>query len=447
MPKKRDHGQGALYQVTRKRKLKDGTVREYTLWRGVVDLGFDTEGKRVQPTIHAKTQREAKRKLDDLMSEIRDHGAPLDKQVLLGDYAPRWLAEVAKPDVDPNTYTTYKSMVNRWIVPTLGRKKISDLTPGDVRALRTTIINAPRSSSTARQAHIVLRRILETARTERLCRTNVADDVKAPRAAKGNRGAIPTPQALDILRTAAADVAGSRWWFKLMAGQRQGEILGATLEDLDLEIGPDGVAVGGFYRVSWKLEQIAREHGCEGGDLAPSCGKTRGFSCPQWRWRVPDGHENRHLQGRWHLTRPKSQVHRVVPLIPELAEAIRRHVEATAGQPNPYGLIWHMPDGSPILPADDGQQWRDLLQAAGVITAEQNKPGGTELTGHIARHTAITALAALGVDMQLIGEIVGHSSRDVTEIYRHADQAEKVAAVAKLGNAWSDALGPLQIEA
>jgi integrase len=441
MPKKRDHGQGGLYQITRTRKLKDGTVREYTLWRGVIDLGFDQDGKRVQPTVHAKTQREAKRKLDALQTEVRDNGAPLDKQVKLGDYAPRWLIDVAKPDVDPNTYTTYKSMVNRWIVPTLGKKKIHELTVADVRALRTAIVAAGRSSSTARQAYIVLRRILETARTERLCRTNVADDVKAPRAAKSNKGAIPGPQALDILRTAAAmpDAAGSRWWFKLIGGQRQGEILGATLEDLDLE--------GGYYRVSWKLEEIAKEHGCDGGDLAPSCGKTRGFSCPQWAWRVPDGHENRHLQGRWHLTRPKSQTHRVVPLVPQLAEAIRRHLVATSDRPNPYGLIWRMPDGSPILPRDDGAQWRDLLQAAGVITAEENRPGGTELTGHIARHTAITVLASLGVDHQLIGEIVGHSSTKVTEIYRHVDQTEKVAAMAKLGTAWQDALGPAQIEA
>lgn len=436
MPKVRDHGSGGLYPVTRKRKLKDGTVKTYTLYRGVVDRGFDADGKRIQDVVHRKDKRAAKKALEALQKEITDHGAPLDKQVLLGDYAPRWLSEVAKPDVDPNTYTTYKSMVNRWIMPTLGRKKISDLTPGDVRSLRTAVLGAGRSSSTARQAYIVLRRILETARTERLCRTNVADDVKAPRPAKSNKGAIPTDQALDILRTAATDLSGSRWWFKLLGGQRQGEILGARLEDLDLE--------AGYYRVSWKLEELAREHGCDGGDLAPSCGKKRGVDCPQWCWRIPDGFENMHLQGRWHLTRPKSQTHRVVPLIPQLVEAIRRHLEASADQPNPHGLVWHMPDGSPILPADDGRQWRDLLQAAGVITAEENMPGGTKLTGHIARHTTITVLASLGVDHQLIGEIVGHSSTKVTEIYRHADQAEKTAAMAKLGTAWAEAL---QIEA
>lgn len=442
MPKKRYHGQGALYSTTRQRKRADGTVYGYTLWRGVVDLGEGPDGKRHQPTVWAKTQREAKRKLDDLMDEIRENGAPADKQTTVAQWSARWLEEIAKPNVDPKTYRNYRTAVNRRIVPLLGRKKIASVTPADVRALRTFVVEGQGlSTTTAREAHITLNLLLTAAVTDRLIRKNPADGVKAPKAAASTRGAIPTGQALDILRAAALlpDAAGARWWFKLLGGQRQGEILGATLEDLDLDLG--------YYRVSWKLEALTREHGCDVIGDAPSCGKKKGAYCPQARWEDPDGFEKRHLTGAWHLTRPKSQTGRIVPLIPQLVEAIRRHLAATADQPNPYGLIWHMPGGAPIRPVDDGEQWRDLLQAAGVITAEQNRPKGTKLTGHIARHTAITALASLGVDSQLIGEIVGHSSTKVTEIYRHADQAEKIAAAAKLGTAWAEALGPPQIEA
>lgn len=439
MPKKRDHGQGGLYQITRKRTLKDGTVREYTLWRGVADLGIGPDGKRVQPTVHAKTQREAKKKLDDLMTEIRDTGAPADKQTTVAQWAPRWLEEIAKPNVDPKTYRNYRTAVTRRIVPLLGRKKMHAVTPADVRALRSFVIDDQGlSPTTAREAHITLNLILTAAVTDRLIRRNPAEGVKAPKAAASTRGAIPTDQALSILRAAALmpDAAGARWWFKLLGGQRQGEILGATLEDLDLDLG--------YYRVSWKLEALSREHGCDVVEGAPSCGKGKGAYCPDARWELPDGFEKRQLSGAWHLTRPKSKTGRVVPLIPQLVEAIRRHLKATADQPNPHGLIWHMPDGAPIRPVDDGQQWRDLLQSAGLITAEQNKPKGTELTGHIARHTAVTVLASLGVDHQIIGEIVGHSSTKVTEMYRHADHEEKRAAAAKLGTAWAEALGAIE---
>lgn len=418
MPKRRSPGEGALYEL-----------KSRGLWRGVVDLEPDADGKRVQKYVHARTQRECRDKLDALRRELAEHGTPLDKRTTLADFAALWLEDHAKPDVDPNTYTAYKSLVNRWIVPTLGRRALHDLKPSDVSALRKAIIGAGKSASTARQAHIVLGRILTAARAERLVSRNVADDVRKPRAAKGVRGALTTPQAIAILVAAhdLPDGQGARWWFKLLGGPRQGEILGATLADLDLD--------AGLYRVSWKLESLAREHGCGG-----TCGYRQAARCPQATWRVPDGYESRQIDGAWHLTRPKSSTGRIVPLIPQLVTAIRAHLAATANEPNPHGLIWHDGTGRPIRPRDDAEEWRTLLVAAGVIAQEDNHPGGTELTGHCARHTTVTVLASLGVDHQLIGEIVGHSSIQVTEMYRHAHAAEKQAAMRALGTAWAAAL-------
>lgn len=425
MPKTRSHGDGALYEI-----------RGGALWRGVVDGGLDATGARQQWYVTAKTKTECARRLNRLRIEIAEHGAPLGKTVTLAQWAPTWLETVAKPDVDPKTYASYASLVRRWIIPTLGRKKVAALRPSDVRALRVKMTAAGRATSTVRQAHIVLSMILDAAVAEKIVRTNVAHDVRKP-GARGavvvkDRGSLTTAQAVAILRAAAEmpDSAGSRWWFKLLVGQRQGEILGATLADLDLD--------AGLYTVSWKLEELRREHGC--GD--EPCTFKQGARCPQARWIVPDNFEMTHLTGAWHLTRPKSKTGRIVPLVPQLVEAIRRHLAATAHLPNPHGLIWHDGTGIPILPKDDAQQWRDLLRAAGVITADEAVPGGTSMTGHWARHTTVTILASLGVDFQVIGEIVGQSSVQVTAMYRHAQAEEKRAAVTALGGAWVDAIGP-----
>lgn len=425
MPKKRDHGQGGLYKI-----------RGGRLWRGVIDLGFDADGKRVQKYVHAKTQRACAEKLDELRAEIRDHGAPLDKQVTVAAWADTWLETVAKVTVDPKTYSTYASLSRRWIVPTLGRKAVHSLKPSDVRAVRTAITDAGRSASTARQAHVVLSLMLDAAKAERITRANVAEDVRRPKGKKVERGAFTTEQALAVLRAAAElpNSSGSRWWFKLLGGPRQGEILGARLADLNLD--------AGYYAVERKLEELARDHGC--GD--EPCGRKRGADCTSPRWRVPDGFTHEHLVGRWHLTEPKSRTGRVVPLIPQLVEATRRHIDATADWPNPHGLIWRNPDGSPILPVQDAAEWRDLLQSVGIITAEENRPGGTPMTGHWARHTTVTILASLGVDFQLIGEIVGHSSAQVTAMYRHAQASEKAAAMAQIGTVWAEGLTLPQIE-
>lgn len=260
MPKRRSPGDGALYEL-----------KERGLWRGVLTIGDDADGKRIQKYVHARTQRACRDKLDALKREIAEHGTTLDRRTTLADFAAYWLEDHAKPDVDPNTFTAYRSLVNRWITPTLGRRALHELRPSDVTALRKAIIGAGKSASTARQAHIVLGRILAAARAERLITRNVADDVRKPRADKGVRGALTTPQAIAILSAAAQmpNAQGARWWFKLLGGARQGEILGATLADLDLD--------AGLYRVSWKLESLSREHGCTD---AP-CGYRQAARCPR----------------------------------------------------------------------------------------------------------------------------------------------------------------------
>lgn len=428
MPKKRSPGDGALYKI-----------RGGKLWRGVVQLGYDADGKRIQKTVTARTQSACRDKLDDLKDQINQYGVPLDKQTTLADWSQTWLTTVAMPNVDPKTFATYKSLTNRWIVPTLGRKKVATLKPSDVRALRAAIMDSGKSTSLARQSHVVLSEMLDAARVERLCRTNVAKDVDRPggrrdkKTVESKRRAFTTEQALAILEAAARmpNASGARWWFKMLGGPRQGEILGARLEDLTL--GEES----GTYAVNWKLEALVRDHGC---DPENPCKYKRGANCPQAVWRVPDDFDKEQLTGAWHFTRPKSRTGRVVPIIPELAEAMRRDLEARKDQPNPYGLIWHHEDGSPIMPDEDSQEWRDLLVSAGVITQEENRPGGTQLTGHCARHTTVTILASLGVDFQLIGEIIGHSAQEVTAMYRHAQESEKLAAMEKLGGVWGDAL-------
>lgn len=422
MPKTRAHGDGALY-----------AIRGGKLWRGVVDGGFDEDGKRIQHPVTARTKTECMRKLNDLKSEIAEHGAPVGRSRTVAQWAPKWLETVVKPDVDPSTYASYKSAANRWIVPTLGRKKIAVLKPSDVRALRKAMSAAGRSTSRQREVHVALSLMLDAAKAEKLCRTNVAGDVKRPGSrvvVRRERGAFDTTQVLAMLAASATmeNAAGARWWFRLLTGARQGEILGAAIADLDLD--------GGIYVVNWKLEELRREHGC----ADEPCRFRQGARCPQAQWVIPEDFEKVHLVGAWHLTRPKSKTGRAVPLIPQLVEALRRWLAATEDWPNPHGLIFRRPDGRPILPKDDQQEWRELLVAAKIIGSDEAVPGGTELTGHWSRHTVVTVLRALGVDWQAIGEILGQSSAQVVAMYTHVSDAEKREAMTALAGAWGDAL-------
>jgi integrase len=427
MPKKRGHGSGALYYLPSKK-----------LWRGVAEVPEEGRGdkKRVQKYVHSKSQSECRRKLEDLIAEIEEHGTPVDKSVTVADWAQVWLTDHARPHVDPSTFAGYSSAVRRWIDPTIGHKKIATVKPSDVTAVHSAMRDANRATSTAKGVHVALSQMLEQARREGLCRKNVALDVTPPggkgkaaakRKAK-NRDSLPLVQAAKILTTAADDDLASLWWLKLLGGPRQTEGLGTLLEDYDPE--------GRVIYINWKLEEVPKRHGCGSAlsDGAWPCGKIRGAACPEAVWQIPDVFEMRHLFGRWCLTRPKSVVGREIPLIPQHADLIDAYIARHAKEPNPHGLLWRNPDGQPILKKPDAQEWRQLLKRSGVITEEQAHPGMSPVDGHMARHTTVTLLASLNVDFQIIGEIVGHSTEEVTKIYRHARLDEKRKAVALLGD-------------
>lgn len=432
MPKQRGNGEGGLYYI-KSRKL----------YRGVIDDGFKPDGSRKQLYVHDRTKAGARDKLNRLRDEIEKHGAPLDKTTTVAAWSKTWLETVQRPKLKPNAYAADASLVRTWIVPTIGTKKVAALKPSDVRAVHTAIRGAGLSSSTALKAHQVLNGLLKEARLEGLCARNVAEDVTPPKAAPTNRGALDPTTALSVLATAAEDREGTRWWLALLGGIRQSERCGALIESLDLD-NPDGPV----YRVEWALEEVTREHGCEEReDGTWACGMKRAAFCPRARFKLPDGSVNRHLYGRLHLLTPKSGKTRYVPLIPQLADALRRYLEATAHIPNPYGLIWRHDDGTPILPGEDGQMWRDLLFKAGVITEEQTKEPKDRAAGtpdipttHWARHTTATVLMELGVDAKIVGEIVGHVDEKTTRRYQHVSSPVAREAMGRLGEHWKLAL-------
>lgn len=416
MPKKRNHGDGGLF-----------FIKSRGLWRGVADAGYKPDGRRDQRYVHAKTQREARAKLDVLIAEIREHGAPLDKTMTVEEWSRHWLATVVAPSVKPNTLKTYASIVSNWILPVLGRKKVAALKPSDVRAVTLAVTEADRSTATASKAHMVLSAMLESARLDGVSGRNVTRDVIAPTVLANERGALSTDEAFAILRVAARRLDGTRWWYAILTGMRQGERLGATLDSLDFDASQ--------FTVRWALNEVKFKHGCGG-----TCGKKQAGACPTRKHDIRPGLRNRPLVGRLVLLPPKSGKSRTFPLVPELAEPTRRYLEATADRPNPHGLIWRNPDGSPITAEQDNDEWRALLLEAGVIDASQalrpkDRADGTPPppTTHWARHTTATILMELGVEPKIIGEIIGHGSERITRHYQHVSTQAAQAAVEAIG--------------
>ena len=398
-----------------------------TRYRAVVPIGYYPSGKPKSKTVTATTYRACQAKLNSLLKEIQQHGAPTDSRIRLGEYASKWLDQ-RHHEVDPKTYAEYQTVITRHLKD-YAYLQLSSIVPSTIHDILNNAnaytqkgeIKGPAGVSLKKQIRTCLNQIMQSAVADRLIPSNPVIAVKPPtnKDAVDKRGAFSVPEIKAMLDAAShmGVTEGAIWWWRLLTGMRQGEILGATWADYNRRTN--------IYTVSWKLQTVPRDHGC--GDPIDGeypCGKHKGGLCPQARWRIPDGYDMRHLSGSYALTRPKSQTGRGVPIVPPLQEVMSRYRKATATRPNPYDLIFCHLDGSCISSKEDMAAFRSLMRLAGINPAEH--------TGHETRHSVVTLLASQGVDFQLIREIVGHSSDAMVEHYRHADDAERLKAMETL---------------
>lgn len=377
---RRQYGTGSVYERT------DGR------WAGTIEAGFTASGARRRITVTAKTEAEAKRKLKLKQREIAAGGTALKASTTVKAWAVEWL-EITRREVRPKAHIVDRTAVHRWIIPTIGHKRLDRLTPADVRKFVDAIRGGDDArNSTARAYHGTLLRLLKAAVVEGYQVPPSVLLVKRPKPSVHDREALALPHALAVLQQASTLPHGSRWAAALLQGMRQGECLGLTWP----EVGDDAL------RVSWQLQALPY--------LDP---KDRGKG-----FRVPDAYEARHLIGAYHLVRPKSKKGwRVIPLVPWMSDALARWREVAPV--SPHGLVWPALDGDPANPGMDRAEWYGLQGAA-----EIGHPAGRYYRLHEARNTTATLLLELGVDESVRTAIMGHSSIATTRGYETVDLSQ-----------------------
>lgn len=374
--KRRQYGSGSIYQ-----RASDGR------WFGAYDVGFKKDGSRDRRTVSAKTEVEAKRKLEKKIRELGAGRATTSSNATVKTWAERWLEETAK-HVTPNAHGTDRAAVG-WITETIGHRRLDRLVPDDVRAVSDAVVAAGNSTSTAARYHGTLRRILTAAQVEGYDVPSNVLLVKGRTPDVSDRAAMSIDEALAALAVASTLPHGSRWLAAFLQGARQGECLGLTWPRIDED----------SLTLDWQLQPLPYKVKRD---------RTSGF-------RVPDGYEKRQLEGRLHLVRPKSKAGwRVAPLVPMMADALDRW--RLLAPESPHGLVWPASDGSPANENDDRDEWWAIQEAAGI-----GHPEGRWYHVHEIRHAAATMLASLGVDEATRIAIMGHSSIASTRGYEHRD--------------------------
>lgn len=403
-PNRREKGQGTVYQRA------DG------LWIASIELP-PHNGNRRRRVVSATTEKRALAKLNEEKKKLLQHGDMPTGTQTLKDWLDWWWDNEALKEIRPKTAATYRSILNLHIIPSIGNVRLDKLTTTHVRKLADDIKGKGLSSTTALQAHRILSTALKSALREGKVTRNIAAISKAPKRASSNFQALTIPEAVTVLRHVAGQRLESLFYAILFTGAREGELLGLELD-----------RAGSVLDLSWQLQRLSWRHGCgaemgrdpQGRAVYP-CARIRGTDCPQKRIEHPADWEHRHLTGGLWLARPKSDAGtRVVPVVEPFKTVLAQRIATARMEPNPYGLVWTTPDGQPLDPGRFSKAWDALLRDAGV----------TDVRLHDGRHTAVDFMLAAGVSLEVVKDIVGHSTVAMTLAYRsQGNLAQKTDAM------------------
>ena len=355
--KQSGNGTGTVYP----RKNKAGKVIGY---RGSY---FDPAGKRRY--VSANNKGDAEKALRQAMTDA-DRGLVLDASTLtVGEYLERWLSDCLTPLVksgkmEHSTYVRYAGNVGNHISPTLGRKKLRNLSRAEVRTLYSAK-GRELSSRSVDYIHVTLQKALNQAMWDDLISRNVAAGER-PRSSRKREEikALSSEQARALLAAARGHRSEPLYIVAVHTGLRQGELLGLKWTDVDLAT----------RRLSVRRTLKVTDHGL---DFGPPKNNASRRSVPLSKTAV--------AVLRAHRTRQNEERLRLGDLWQDHGLVFPNRV----GKPMDHGNLYY-------------REYKPLLQKAGL--------GGEGFTFHSLRHTFATELFNQRKRPKIIQTLLGHSS-------------------------------------
>src|SRR5829696_2801584 len=219
--RRRGHGEGSIYQAK-----SDG--------RWVASLTLPN-GKRKY--LYAKTRKEV---ADKLKAAVKDLDAGVDLgagRLTVAQYLDKWLATSVKPSVTFKTHEGYESITRVRVVPRIGRKQLSNLTPLDLQGLYADLACDGLSARSVHHTHRVLHRAFVQAIRWGLLARNPCDGVTAPKATRAEMRVLTPEQVNTFLAATREHPAHALYALAVTTGMRQGELLGLRWQDVELDAG------------------------------------------------------------------------------------------------------------------------------------------------------------------------------------------------------------------
>src|SRR5438105_3113259 len=142
----------------RKRGSGEGSIHKRTdgRWVAIVDIGREGE-KRRRKYIYGATRREVHEQLTRVLRDHQQGRATASERLTVEQFLAQWLEEFVKKRRRAKTHASYAEMVRLYLVPGLGRYRLSRLSAPEIDAFLNQKLESGLSTRTVQYMHAVLR--------------------------------------------------------------------------------------------------------------------------------------------------------------------------------------------------------------------------------------------------------------------------------------------------
>ena len=280
-------------------------------------------GKRtyVNRTVNG-TKKEAQSILTKLLHDRDTDRLAAPSRQTLAEYVDEWKEKALRGRVSPRTFRGYEHNLTQYIIPAIGSRRLTSITPWDVQGIYAAMLADGLAARTVRYAHAVLSNALGQAVKWRKLHSNPADHAELPKAQRIEQQALTVAQVGAFLRAVDGSAWRALYHLLLNTGLRPGEAFALTWANVDLAAGHLTVLQAVTYDANRK--PVLRE---------PKTTKSR----------------------------------RRVPFTQDLSRELLRHRDATLQIANPLHLVFPSVDGGLIHPNNwSKKDFKGALERAGL---------------------------------------------------------------------------------
>ena len=220
-------------------------------WEVVVQLGVDEDGRYrrtsrrfdgAPPTERGNPPKAVRQEAARLEAELgqRKLGEPDSFGALCALWLEEWRHAVALGERSPTTAERYAGIVRRHVLPSrLARKRVRDVTVGDLDRWYVALRRAGQSASSVRQVHAVVSQALKMAARNGWVASNPALLARKPSVRAEERRRPTAAQVLAVLLAAhrAHPARARALRFAARTGLRRGEVAGVRWSRVGTEAG------------------------------------------------------------------------------------------------------------------------------------------------------------------------------------------------------------------